>query len=116
MSHKYYVHKNKQSQKKIKKAFLILQHSTLKSTVVQYSSWHTGAGIEGTGRKSYWRRERRLEVAELKDCLQWETEGKLQFQSSMSDIDGTYVSIFKSSQLEGLFVRDLLYRCYRCLY
>ena len=24
--------------------FLILQYSTLKSTIVQYNSWHTGAG------------------------------------------------------------------------
>ena len=30
------IHKNKQ---KIKKIFLILQHRTLKSTVVQYNSW-----------------------------------------------------------------------------
>ena len=28
------------------KTSLILQYSTLKSTVVQYNSWHTGAGIE----------------------------------------------------------------------
>ena len=55
-------------------------------------------------------------MAELKGCLQQETEGKLQFPSSMSDIDGTHVSIFKHSQLEGSFVRDLLYRCYRCIY
>ena len=33
-----------------------------------------------------------------------------------SDIDGTHVSIFKSSQLEGSFVGDLLYRCYGCIY
>ena len=32
----------------------MLQYSTLKSTVVQYNSWHTGAGIEWTGKKSYW--------------------------------------------------------------
>ena len=37
--------------------FLILQYSTLKSTVVQYNSWHTGAGIELTGKKSYWLEE-----------------------------------------------------------
>ena len=55
-------------------------------------------------------------MAELKGCLQRETEGKLQFPSSMSDIYGTHVSIFRSSQLEGSFVRDLLYRCYGCLY
>ena len=32
-----------------------MQCSTLKSTVVQYNSWHTGAGIDWTGKKSYWR-------------------------------------------------------------
>ena len=26
----------------------------LKSTIVQHSSWHTGAGIEWTGKKRYW--------------------------------------------------------------
>ena len=32
-------------------------YSTLKSTAVQYNSWHTGAGIEWTGKKSYWLEE-----------------------------------------------------------
>ena len=36
---------------------LILWYSTLKSTVVQYNSWHTEAGIEWTGKKSYWLEE-----------------------------------------------------------
>ena len=42
---------------KIKKTFLILQYSTLKSTLVQYNSWHPGAGIEWTGKKCYWLEE-----------------------------------------------------------
>ena len=29
----------------------------MKSTVVQYNSWHTGAGIEWTGKMSYWLEE-----------------------------------------------------------
>lgn len=29
-------------------------YSTLKSPVVQYSSWHTGAGTEWTGERSHW--------------------------------------------------------------
>ena len=37
----------------MKKTFLFLQYSTLESSVVQYNSWHTGAGIEWTGKKSY---------------------------------------------------------------
>ena len=31
--------------KNMKKKFLILQRSTLKSTVVQYNNWHTGVGM-----------------------------------------------------------------------
>ena len=31
--------------------FLILQFSTLKSTVGQYNIWHTGAGIEQKGQE-----------------------------------------------------------------
>ena len=42
---------------KVRKTFLILQYSNLKSTVVQYNSWDTRAGIEGTGKKSYWLEE-----------------------------------------------------------
>ena len=41
----------------MKKTFLILQYSTLKGTVVQYNSWHRVAGIEWTGKKSYWLEE-----------------------------------------------------------
>ena len=37
----------------IKKTFLILQYSTLKSTVVEYNSWHTGAGIEPANTHSH---------------------------------------------------------------
>ena len=29
-------------------------YNILKSTVVQYNSWHPGAGIEWTDKKSYW--------------------------------------------------------------
>ena len=62
--------KNKQTQE-IKKTFLILQYSTLKSTAVQYNHWHPGAGIEWTGKKSYWLEEgERWEMVELKDCQQ----------------------------------------------
>ena len=42
----------KQTQKR-KKTFLILQNSTLKSAVLQNNSWHTGAGTEWAGKKSY---------------------------------------------------------------
>ena len=32
-------------------------YSTLKITVMQYNNWHTGAGIDWTGKKSYWLEE-----------------------------------------------------------
>ena len=48
------IHK-KQANKKVKK--IVLQYNTLKSTVVQYNSWHMGADTERTGEKSY-RREK----------------------------------------------------------
>ena len=35
------------------KASLILEYNALKSTVVQPSDWHTGAGTEWTGKKRY---------------------------------------------------------------
>ena len=35
----------------------------MKSTVEAYKTWHTRAGIKGTGKRS-WRRERRQERAE----------------------------------------------------
>ena len=44
----------KQTNTKIKKTFLILHYSTLKSTVGQYSSWQAGSGIKCTGKKSSW--------------------------------------------------------------
>ena len=47
----------KQTQK-IKKAFKILQCSTLNSsTAVGYNSWHLGADVEWTGEKSCWLEE-----------------------------------------------------------
>ena len=48
---KQIIHKK---QTKIKTAFLIFQYSTLKSTVVQHNSWHTGAGIEQSRRVRWW--------------------------------------------------------------
>ena len=41
----------------MKKTFLTLQYSTLKSTVVWYNSRHRGAGLQWTGKKSYWLEE-----------------------------------------------------------
>ena len=38
------IHKKINQSQEIKKASLILQYNTLKSTVVQYNSGHTGAG------------------------------------------------------------------------
>ena len=38
------IHKIKH--KKIKRSFINLQYNTLKRRVVQYNSWHPGAGME----------------------------------------------------------------------
>ena len=35
------------------KTCLILQYSSLESTIVQHNSWNTGAGIEQRGKKGY---------------------------------------------------------------
>ena len=45
--------KHKKQTQKINKIFLILQYSALKSTLVEYNTWHPGAGIKWTGKKSY---------------------------------------------------------------
>ena len=37
--------------------YTVLQYSALKSTVVQYNRWHTGAGFKWRSRKSYWLEE-----------------------------------------------------------
>ena len=61
------------------KTFKILHSNTLKSTVVQYNSWHTGArGVTD------WRRERWWEMVELKDRQQQETKDKLQIHSHLT--------------------------------
>ena len=75
------IHK-KQTNMKLK-TFLILQYSTLKSTVVQYTAergWHRVNGQEEllTGG------ERRRETAELRDGQRQETEGQLQGQAHLA--------------------------------
>ena len=48
-------HKNteKITDTKNKETFLTLQYNILKSTVGHYNTWHPGAGIKWTGKKSY---------------------------------------------------------------
>ena len=56
-------------------------------------------------------------MVELKNCQQWEMEGKLQFHSCMMLMgqvlvpcwNHMHVPIFESLQLEGSYVGDLLY-------
>ena len=56
----------------------MLEHSTLKSTVEQFNSWHTGviclASSEQTRKVTDRRRERRWEMTELKDHQRQEME------------------------------------------
>ena len=95
----------------MKKTSLILLYSTLKSTVVQYSSWHSGTGIEWTGKKSYWL-EKGGGGAEGPAALGG--GGKLQFHSHLA-FDRIHVHIFESLRLEGLYIGDLLYFISLCL-
>ena len=99
------IHK-KQTQK-IKKTCLILQYNALKSTVVQYNSWHIRAGIEWTGKKSYWLQEG-VEVGDGRAAGSSAIGDGGQAAISLTpDVDGMHVHIFESSQLEGSYVGDL---------
>ena len=81
----------------------------MKSTVVQYNSWYSGAGIEWTGKKSY-QLEEGEEVgdgrAERSSAVGDRGRAAI---SLTSDIHGTHVCVFESSQLEGSYVGGLLY-------
>ena len=71
---------------KNKENMLNLQCSILKSTVEQYHCWHTGAGNEGPGKKSYW-----LEAEEEGKAEGSEATGdRGQAAASLTpDVDGT---------------------------
>ena len=99
----------KQTQK-IEKTFLILHYSTLKSTVVQYNSWHIGAGLMWTG-KSYWLEEgEEMGDGSAKDCQQWEMEGKLQFHSHLTLME--HMLAFWKFTTWRFIYGNLLYRKY----
>ena len=70
------MHKNKHRKQTILN--LTVQH--LENTAVQWNIWHTGPGIEWTGKKSYWLEEGE-EVGEGRagGLQQQEMEGKLSF-------------------------------------
>ena len=78
---------------KIKQTSLILQYFE-KHKVVQGKTWHTGAGMEQTGKKSCCLEE----VVELRDRQQQETEGKTQLHSLLTLMGRTFPS------LTGLYV------------
>ena len=82
----------------------------MKSAVVQYNSWNPAAGIQQTGKKSYW-----LEKGEdVRD--EEEMEGKLQFYSRPND-DGTssgsllnsILSTFLKKQASDIWVAALFF-------
>ena len=68
----------------LNKTFLMLQYNTLKRTVVQYNSWHTGAGIEWKGNKSCWLKEGEGGGDGRAEGSAMESEGKLQFHSCLT--------------------------------
>lgn len=100
--------------KKIKKTFLIVQNSALKSTGVQYNTGtQVLASSEQARRVTDWRRE----MVEQKGRQQQGTEGKLQCRSRRLLVarvpvpcwNQMHVRIFESLHLESSYVGDLLY-------
>ena len=88
--------------------FLILWYRPLKSMVSQYSSWHTGASMEETGKKSY-QLEEGEEVGDGRaEGSSVRGDGEQAAITLMPDINGTHVHIIESSQLEYSYVGDLL--------
>ena len=74
----------------------------LESIVVQYDSWHTRAGIEWTGKKSYWLDEREVgdgraeessAVGNLEDACTW---------TNLYGLTQTHIHILENLQLESL--------------
>ena len=100
----YFLHKYHEKQlQKIKTAFLILKHAILKTAVVPHSSWHTGAGIEWTGKRSYCLEE----GEEVGDGRAGESsaigDGEQAAIWLTPEVDGTHVRIFESLQLEDSY-------------
>ena len=82
----------------------------MKSAVVQYNSWHTGAGIEWTRRKSYW-----LEDGE--EVGSGRAEGSLAIgdrgQAAVlpnPDVDGT-CSGFSLESIQSILLRNKIQWC-----
>ena len=84
------------------KVFLILLYSTLKSTVVQYNSWHTGAGIKWPGKKSYWVEEGEEVGDSRAEGLLAVGDGGQAAISLMPDTDGTDSGSLRDSILSSL--------------
>ena len=89
------------------KKVLILQYSTLKSIGVQYN-WPTGVGIKWTGKKSYWLEEGKEVGDGGTERLSAIGSGGQAAVSLTPDLDGTHIHIFEISQLEDLYVGDLV--------
>jgi len=51
------------------------------------------ASSEQARRVTDWKREKRWEMVELKDCQQQEMEGKLQFHSHLTLLEYTFTSL-----------------------
>ena len=81
----------------------------MKSTAVQYNRWHTEAGTEWTGKKSYGLEEEEESGDGRAEGSSAIGDGGQATISLMSDDGGMQVHIFESLQLEGSYVGDLLY-------
>ena len=94
--------------------YSILRYSILKSTVVLYNSWHTGASMEWTDKKSYCLEEGDKAGCGRAEGLSAAGDGGQAAISVTSDVTGyvkvwRYILISESSQLQGSYVGDLLY-------
>ena len=77
--------------------------------MVQYNSWHPGAGIEGTGKKSYCLEEGEEVGDGRAEGLSATGDGGRAAMSLTPDADGTHMCIFEGLQLEGSCAGDLVY-------
>ena len=85
------------------KVFLVLQDSTLKSTVVQDSCGHTGLASNKQARRATDRRRERVGDEKL-----IRNRSGRAATSLMRDAEGKHIHTLESSPLEGSCVGDLL--------
>ena len=72
------------------------------------NSWHTGAGIKWTGKKSHWLQEGEEVGDRRAEGSSAIGDGGQAAVILMPDVNGMQVHIFESLQLEGSYVENLM--------